>query len=441
MKIIRIILIILAGVNSIGAQQQVFTVDQCVKVALENNPDIIIGRLNEKISSRGVAIAFSHFLPNVSARIEYINSKIGPSSRMRIDAGTGIPVPIQTEVVKSWYSRAGFNASLTLFDGGYNVSNFQQSRYLRDQSRHELTNTRQLTIYTVKERYYNLLKAKKLLKVAEKTVESSKQSYLDASTRFDIGDAPRTDMLKVSVQLKRDELTVIKSQNNLAVARASLNQVMGFEVDRILAVVDNLEALENETEYKLALETAKVNHPLLLRETAAVRAAGAGVCMAAGRLAPSIAAWGNYSWSHKDFNKIGNIFEKDYNLYTGVTLSIPITSEFTKIAELSRAKLKRASAREQYELRKRNVALEVKQAVFGLEQAKRQISVAKEGVELSTEDLSLNREKYKLGGGSMLDLIIAQTALSTAESEYIQALYDYKFSVARLERAMGMLKK
>ena len=62
-------------------------------------------------------------------------------------------------------------------------------------------------------------------------------------------------------------------------------------------------------------------------------------------------------------------------------------------------------------------------------------------VEASDEDLRLNKEKYRLGAGTILDLINAHVSNTEAQSNRIQALYDYKYAIARLQKAMGLLIK
>ena len=87
------------------------------------------------------------------------------------------------------------------------------------------------------------------------------------------------------------------------------------------------------------------------------------------------------------------------------------------------------------------MALLVKQYYFEVQQYKKQIAVSADAVEAADEDLRLNKEKYDLGAGTMLDLIVAQASYTQAQSDHIQAKYDYNFSIARLQRAMGVLKR
>ena len=156
---------------------------------------------------------------------------------------------------------------------------------------------------------------------------------------------------------------------------------------------------------------------------------------------PSVSAYAGYSWRHKDFNRIKYMFDKDFNYYYGIQLSLPIFQGFSRVANLSKAELNYRSSVEALAQARRNVALEVKQAYFEVQQAKKKIAVTKNAMEAAAEDLRLNKEKYKVGSGTMLDLINAQVSYTKAKSDHIQALYNYKYAVARLEKAMGKLEK
>ena len=58
----------------------------------------------------------------------------------------------------------------------------------------------------------------------------------------------------------------------------------------------------------------------------------------------------------------------------------------------------------------------------------------------SRENLSLAQGRYQVGVGPLIDVTDAEFALTQAESEHIQAIVDFKFSEARLRKAMGLLE-
>ncbi|MBN2414240.1 TolC family protein [bacterium] len=436
-----VLITLIGAAGRLQAQEGALTLEECVAIALEHNPDLVRGRFTLKMAGKDVTVAMSNFLPSVSASMGYNHSVLGPSSVTRIDPTTGIPVPLQPMEIKSWSSNAGLSANITVFNGGYNIYNYKQSRHLAQQAEHTFVNTRQTVLYTVKERYYNLLKAEKLLEVAEETLKSSEESFKKANVLYEVGKASKSDALKARVQIESDRLSLIRAENSLAIARASLNYVLGFDVDKVIKVVDNLEVPEVELAYPDAMANAVMNHPQLKSSELGLLAAKDGVGMAVSRFLPRLGAFYGYSWRNEAFKQINNMFDSDYNWYAGFSLSLPVFSGFSRNAMLSKAKLNRNYAAESVDQIRREIALEVKQAYFEIQQSKRAIEVAESALEAAEEDLKLNQERYSLGAGTMLDLINAQVSYTTAKSDRIQSLYTYKYAIARLQKAMGLLEK
>ena len=84
--------------------------------------------------------------------------------------------------------------------------------------------------------------------------------------------------------------------------------------------------------------------------------------MAISQYSPSLSVYYAYSWSHKDFDQISHIFDKDYGWYMGATLSLPIFQGFSRYAYCGKARLAYMSNQEALAQAKREVALEVQQA-------------------------------------------------------------------------------
>ena len=439
--LVVLVLVAVGATSSLFAQEKVLAIDECVQIALEQNPEIVMGEFTVKMANRDVVIAMSNFLPTVSVSTGYYHSVVGPSSMMRVDPGTGILVPLQPDEIVSWASTARANVNQTLFSGGYNTLNFLASKALKKSSEQSFEVTRQTTILLVKERYYNLLMGEKLLNVAEETLKSSEESFKRAEVLFQVGKVPKSDVLKAKVQLETDRLSLIQAQNSLAIAKASLNHVLGFDVDQIIKVVDNLDVSEMDVGYDDVLTNAMANHPSLKKSMYDLSAAKAGVGMALSSYLPTVSGYYQYSWSHPEFSEMNNMLDTDFNWYMGVTLSVSLFEGFSRIASTSKALLEKKSSIELYEQTKRDVALEAKTSFFEVQQAQKSIVVSKDAVEAADEDLRLNKEKYALGAGTMLELINAQVSSASAQSDHIQALYNYKYAIARLQMAMGNLNK
>ncbi len=416
------------------------SLEECVEIALKQNTDLIRGEFTMKMAGKDVTIAISNLLPRVSGNMGYYHSVVGPSIQ-RIDPGTGIPVPVQFDKTTAFGSYAGVSVNQSLLNGGTDIFSIIQSRNMKKSADYAFEDTRQATLYVVKERYYNLLAAEKLLEVAEETLKSSEESYKRSQVLFEVGKVPKSDVLKATVQLETGRSGLIEAQNGLAIARASLNHILGFDVDQEVLVVDNLNVPEMEVGYEDVMESALSSHPALKTSLYSEKAAKAGVGFYTTSFIPSLSLYFSYDWSHSDFSEIKDILNRNYRWSSGVNLTIPIFEGWSRMASWNKARLAYLSSKETLEQTRRDIALEAKQAFFEVQQSKRKIAVTQNQVDAAEEDLRLNKEKYSLGAGTMLELIDAQVSATTAKSDHIQSLYNYKFAIARLQKAMGKLEK
>ncbi|MBN2103805.1 TolC family protein [bacterium] len=420
---------------------ETMTLDQCMEIALKHNPQLAQSRFSKAIAGKDVIVAFSNFLPSAELGLGYNHSVTGPSTTMWVDPVTGLKKPEQNELEKSWFSSSVFTVSQSLFSGGYNYFNMKNSLAGRRSAKFEFEDTRQQIIYAVKEQYYNLLKAEKLLEVSQESMKSSEETFKLAEARYQVGTAPRSEMLQFKVELENARLALIEAQHNLSIARTSLNQVLGMDMDADTKVVDDLELPEVNVDFEQAVQISSVRHPILLKGKADVDGAKTYIGMAASQYLPRVSLSYRYSWNHQDFNEIKHIRDDNYNWSVGVSLSIPIFTGFSRCAQMGSAILNYKMSREVLNYYTRQVDLRVKQAYFSVQQAKKKISVTEDAEAAADETLRLNKEKYHLGAGTMLDLINAQSSYTEAKSNRIQALYDYKLAVAELKRAMGELSQ
>jgi outer membrane protein len=436
-----IMVVCLLMVSAAGfAQQKVMSLDECVQIALNENPQLVQSGFYLKIAGKDVLTGVSRFLPSVSADMGYNHSVAGPSSQLRVDPRTGIPVQERPAAINSWASSAGFGINQSLFDGS-NYFNLSKGLSLKKSAKYDYERTKQDIIYRVHERYYTLLKSQKLLEVQEETIKSSDESYKRAQVQYEVGKTSKSDVLKAKVQLENARLALIGAQNDLSVAKASLNHVLGFDVDTEIQIVDSTGTPEIDVAYEDAYKNSMQNHPSVLKSIMDMKAAKTGIGSTMSAFLPSASAYYSYSWRTERFKQIKKMFDQDYNWYMGVALSVPIFTGFSRIADVNKAQLNYQSSKEALAQTEKDVALELKQAYFVVEQAKKKIAVTQDAEAAAEEDLRLNKEKYTLGSGTMLDLINAQVSYTTAKSDHIQARYDYKIGVARLLRAMGNLTK
>ena len=106
-------------------------------------------------------------------------------------------------------------------------------------------------------------------------------------------------------------------------------------------------------------------------------------------------------------------------------------------AQVGEAKANLQNLQANEEVTRQNITLDVRQATLNLRQAVESIRVADKGLQLARENLEIAEGRYGTGVGNIIELTDAQTSLTSAEANVVQALVSYQISVAALELAMG----
>ena len=266
------------------------------------------------------------------------------------------------------------------------------------------------------------------------TVQQAEDHLKQSQAFFKAGTAPQYDVVNAEVTVANANVNLIQAENNLKVARVQLENVMGKKLPDSFALADNLEVTYVNVDIQTAIDTALKNRPELLASQAQVEAGKQFLASAWTTNLPNISASGGYNWR----NLTPSPLYSGWNL--GVTLSLPIFQGFELDAgiDLARANLKTAEASN--ELVMQTLLLDVQQQELALQEANESIQASKKLVESADEALRLAVGRYNSGTGTALEETDAQVALSNARIAYIQALYNYSVSYAKLERAMGTIK-
>lgn len=416
---------------------QTLTLEECISTALERNADAIIAQKYVESAGVGVRGAVANFLPQLGASSSYshsVQSFQDPLSGITLE---GIYVPERYLERKSDSYSASLSLSQNLFRGGYNWANLSYARAGHRRAQDSYEQTKQSLALEVKIRYYNLLEATRLLKVAQELVHSSEEQVKLEENLHQIGATTKANVLRAKVKLGEDRLSLISAGNNLDLARTNLNDILGWDLDVPIDVVDDF-AVERETpDLSALIQEAISQHPSVKMAEAQRRQAKASLGMAKSGRMPSLSASGSYSWGDSDLPEDLTDWKDHDSWRVGLSLSVPLFDGFATKTNIHQARLNLAVAQEELRQAKRDVSLAVKQAFLNVTEAEERIQITEESLALAEEERRLAEERYRLGASFLLELIDSQVAYSTAQTNHISALYDYKLAVAQLEQAVG----
>lgn len=408
------------------------TLDDCIRIALKDNPQVITAR-NNFIASKGKLYrAWGGLLPTLEIGLGLSFFKSGTPRVNR--AGQ-----IQPPGPWSLTYQPSVTLSQTIFNGGANWHQVAQEVENKDVAYQDLQGARQDLVVKVKEAYFGLLKARMLREIQKEAVKRSEQQLKIAQSKFDLGSASLSDVLKAKVQYENDRLASVTADNTYELSKANLNFLMKREVNTLIEVREPLTKVANPYTYAEAINQARASHPSILRARADYNSSRYLLRQAKAAYIPSV-VWGlTRSWNVPDsyadrLLKFDQIFNQ-WSVFISANFSI--FDGFTREAALIGSRVNSATKKENVVLAENQVALEVKQAFLGINEADQKLQVTEEAEKSAQEDFNITQEKYNLGAATILDLLTAQVNLKQAQSNRVQALFDYNLAIAKLEKAIG----
>ena len=215
--------------------QEVLTLENAVKIALENNYEIKIATNNLTIEKTNVTIGNAGMLPTVSANV-VDNNSIQNSSQTRQD-GT----KTKLDNAKSNSLTYGVGLDWTIFDGMRMFAKLDQLKELQKLGEAQLKLTVITRISDVNAAYYDLVQQQQQLAALDTTIVISKQRLTLAQNRFTIGKASKLEVLNAQVDLNTDQVALLRQKELYTNSKILLNQLLARDLTTDFKVIDQLE--------------------------------------------------------------------------------------------------------------------------------------------------------------------------------------------------------
>jgi len=406
--------------SALAADQPAKTLKECIAIAIEHHPTLKAAAATVDAGTQRIWQAASGYLPQINA--DYIATRQGTSVSARTQTQVGT-----TTTTYNFYN-TGVSFSQRLFDFGKVLDSIRAAQASEQSLQADESTQRESVVLNVKQSYYNLLAARRLLGVADETLRQNQQHLELAQGRFGVGLAPKFDVTSAQVQLATTELNQLTARNNVSVARETLRNALGLTQPMDFDIVDDLGAERIEITDDQALQAAYDRRPELQSIHAQQRADSEQIAALKKDYLPYLTGNGGYNWSGSNYP-----LQSSWNIGAAVNLSI-FNGGLTT-AQIGEAEANLSNLKYNEEVLRQNIALEVRQAVLNLQQAEESIRVTEKGLQQARENLDLAEGRYQTGVGNIIELTDAQASLTSAEANHVQALYNYQTTIASVEKA------
>jgi len=427
--------ILFFGVSStLFAEPNKLTLQNCIETALKNQPAIRSARENVNAGEGRVAQAASPYLPQVRASTGYSESH-------------SLGGAFGDSITKSYTT--SLSVDQTLYDFGRTGNALDAARLGTRSLEFDEQRVVRETVLNVKQAYYAVLAAKQLVLVAQKTLEQAESHFKQAEAFFQSGSKPRFDVTRTEVEVNNAKLGMINAQNSVRLRTIGLYNAMGIDPERDIDIEDILSSPIVIPPMEQALADAVKNRPEILKAEADIQAAQARVKAAESNHFPTLSVNGAYNWTPRGTQQMGPFMgnpnpvtvdiQNSWN--AGILLSLPLFEGGLTKGRVSEARANLHSFEAQGRSYRQSILIELNQAYADIESASARIAVMESSVKKAQESLELAQGRYEAGVGPYIEVTDAQVASVNAETDHVQALYDYQLAAARLFKAMGRVEQ
>ncbi|WP_294545816.1 TolC family protein [uncultured Bacteroides sp.] len=479
------LLTILLNLTFIVKAQTILSLDSCRALALANNKDLLIS--NEKINAAHYQrkAAFTNYLPSFSATGAYMRNQkefsllntdqkaalsgLGTSLAGPLEQAGGIIAQLHPELASkipelgasltSAFNNAGSSlvdalrtdtrnvyagaVTLTqpLYMGGKIRAYNKITQYAEELARQQHQGGMQEVIMSTDQAYWQVISLVNKKKLAEGYLKLLQQLDSDVEKMIAEGVATKADGLSVRVKVNEAEMTLTKVEDGLSLARMLLCQLCGLDLSSPVTLtdenMDDIPLLAPETHFDMS--TAYANRPEIRSLELATQIYRQKVNVTRSEHLPSIALMGNYMVTNPSvFNSFENKFKGMWNV--GVMVQIPIWHWGEGIYKTRSAKAEARIAQYQLEDAREKIELQVNQAAFKVNEAGKKLVMASKNMEKAEENLRYATLGFKEGVIATSNVLEAQTAWLSAQSEKIDAQIDVKLTEIYLKKSLGTLK-
>jgi HAE1 family hydrophobic/amphiphilic exporter-1 len=311
----------------------------------------------------------------------------------------------------------------------------EAARIARNAGVHDVQRARQMTALDAIRSYNQLLFAMEQLRVAQTNVQSM-QSHLDfARNRRAAGAATELEVLRAEVDVENQRAEALRTENEVAAARATLNTVMLRPTSTPVQPTDTLTVVPFETDFDAAIKEALDARPELRLLRLQEQFQDTMIDVEAAEAKPRIDFNGSYGFAVR---RPDNFFEPDFTRWSAsVNIAVPLFDGLRTAGRVRQARAQRFTVTHQIAALENQVRLDVQSAFDALALANRTIQAAELNVTQARRAAEMTEANYRLGAATQLDVIDAQQALRQAENIRNQALYAHANARASLRFVMG----
>ncbi len=416
--------------------------------ARSSDPQLAGAEANSQAIGENVDQARSALLPQIGASLSYSQSHGASGGPQFVTNPDGTQSLINVSTSSDNYSR---NLSGRLDQSILDLSKWtalKSARATASAGDATYEAAQQDLLIRVSTAYFDVLTAEDALRFAQANEEALGRQMEQAQQRFDVGLSAITDVNDAKAQHDTSVANVISAQNTLDDNKEALRQLTNKEPGELKKLRDKLPLdkpnPENAEEW---VTVAIAQNPTLSSYEYDLEAANANIQTARSGHLPTISGQVLYSknprWSDNSASSFNDAFHTNSETWSttvGLTLNVPIFSGGYTQSRVRQTIFSRDAAQDQYELQKRLIERSTRSNYRAVIAGASQVEATRQAVVSAQSSLDATQAGYEVGTRTIVDVLISQQQLLSAQSSYSQARHAFVLNGLRLKQAAGIIE-
>jgi outer membrane protein TolC len=453
------LLLIVFGISHpIKSQQRVLTLEETLNLAIENNRDIEIAKLNVEKASAAVDEAFGYALPKVDLS-GYYNRFISkpktpfPDFEAMLTNATYALLFDENVIPRDDSKYRPMSSKLQSFAQTHNweakvevtqilfssavFRGIGASKIYLNLAKEQLYSTASNLTLNVKKAFYGVLLSKKMLEIIEASLKNAEENLANVKSMNKQGFASDFEAMQVEVQVENIRPQVYEIKNTLENAKNSLKLLLGLPQNTDIDIEGDFEYDKTYfPDEETTIELALVNNYDLKTMNLKMQVDDEFIALDRAEYYPTLAAFGNYTYSGT-----GDKFptQNYYSTAVGLSLSINLFSGLQTNKRVEQSEIALNQTKEQIKQYKDYLSTQIKGKILELQKVNSQYAAQERNVELAKKAYDLATIRFKESTGTQLEIKNADIELRTAKTNKIKTIYDFIIAKSELEQLTGKL--
>ena len=422
------------------------TLQEAINIALKRNYQLKQADNNLSLAQKQILGAKANFLPSVSAN--------AGGRRTTGQQFNNTTLKLENHTRNSL--NGSISANLTIFQGFSNIINLRQSEINKRYEKASRQRTRETVIFNAASGFLQVVLNQQLLKIARQNLAAAKQQLKQVRGQVQVGSSPSVDLYNQQATVASDQVNVTQQQNALAYSKTQLIGTLQLDPQKsyhfVAPKLSNFNPAPRSLSLSKLINSALNNRPDLKAQKLQIELNRKSLALQRANYYPSVSASAGLSSGYYDTYRIPNgkggastvsfgrqFLHQQVNRYFGISVNIPIFNHLNTRLAVQQAKINYHNSQLNYQNIRYTVLQEVRQAYNDYQSYAAQLSSTKAALKAARKTFQQQRQRYKVGAGTLIEVSNATAQYVQARSNRAEALLRFVFQKKLLNYYLGTI--